>query len=335
MDILSDDATQAALTRRMSKHDGIATIYSAEGNVFNMMSGIYSNKVSDLTIYLKAHSGDYISIDRVKDNTHFSIPHPHLTMVIAAQPIILSRAVQNQEFRETGLCARFLYTIPVSKVGNRPFNTKQITNRVELNFSNLIQNFLDDRFNPSVKNAEEISLSPEAYKLFAGLYEEVEKKLNTEYEGFQDWAGKYCGAVGRIAGILCRAEKKGCHMKLCEENPLEVSEETMMAAIRLGEYFVEQARATFEVTGYDPVVKQCKYLLKRIAEKQWLTIDRRQIQNKCRTIGLDAVEKVQRVLDKLEEYGYIRGMDNEREKRVGAPHSRTYEVHPAVFGENE
>ena len=129
-----DDVTTEKLTAVLAYGGGKAAIVSAEGGIFDMLSGIYSKNVN-IDVMLKGHSGDSIRVDRIGRNSE-SIMNPALTVLLTVQPNVLSGMMQNGTFRGRGLTARFLYCMPKSIVGNRRYRTEPI---IDIGTYNLVQ----------------------------------------------------------------------------------------------------------------------------------------------------------------------------------------------------
>ena len=118
--LLADDATAEVLARLLASHDGRMGVLSAEGGSFDLMAGRYrSNKQSgNLDVYLKAHAGDTIRIDRVSRASDF-IERPAVTFGLLVQPEVVAGLASHSGFRGLGLLARFLYSLPPSLIGKR------------------------------------------------------------------------------------------------------------------------------------------------------------------------------------------------------------------------
>lgn len=76
-----DDVTSEKLASVLAENKGWAAIVSAEGDIFNILSGLYSRNVN-IDLFLKCHSGDTIRVDRVGRESE-SIIHSVLTMLLA------------------------------------------------------------------------------------------------------------------------------------------------------------------------------------------------------------------------------------------------------------
>lgn len=328
MQLYVDDVTPEKLISVLAEHDGIASVISAEGGIFDQLAGGMYSKAVNIDVFLKGHAGDTIRIDRIGRNSE-SVESPALTLLFAVQPNVLSGLMQNNTFRGRGLTARFLYTMPPTNVGSRKYHTEPIPKESEQQYYSLIGNLLDEDSNPTAKSPEIITLSDEADRMLEVFATELEPKLRTEYIDFSDWAGKLCGAIVRISGILCRAERNGCYAFLQESEPPVVDGVTMQRAIALGQYYTEHARAAYLLMGADPVVKQCKYVLKSIQNVGLTELSKRDIMRLCRSFK--KADELQPVLDRLCEYGYLAQKPSETKNSGSRPPSQSYLVNPAVF----
>ena len=318
-----DDITTEKLNSVLADGNGKAAIISAEGGIFDMLSGIYSKNVN-IDVMLKGYSGDSIRVDRVGRNSE-SIMNPALTILLTVQPNVLSEVMQNGTFRGRGLTARFLYCMPTSLVGRRRFHTTPIPQEASSSYERLIKNLLEDEQSAI---PEMITLSAEAEALLEAFSNEVEGKLKTEYADISDWAGKLVGGVLRIAGILCRASVMRCYDFLSVNDALIVSEEVMQNAITIGRYFAEHSKAAFSRMGVDEHMKQSKYVLSAIVKNGLVEFSRRDIMRLCRSFK--TAEELQTILNHLTEYGYIAPKSDDAKFVKGRPTGQIYLVNPCV-----
>lgn len=311
-----DDVTAEKLASVLAENHSKAAIVSAEGGIFDILNGIYTKNVN-IDVFLKGHSGDTIRVDRIGRASE-SILHPTLTMLLAVQPEVLNGLMTNGTFRGRGLTARFLYAMPKSSLGIRSFHTKPISETVKTEYTKLIRSMLE-------ADAEEdpIELSEEATAVLERLFQDTESRFHTDLVEIADWAGKYVGAVLRIAGLLHGAQHHGFL------DFTEVSGETMENAVRIGEYFLEHAKAAYFLMGADPVNKQSEYLLGAIQRGQITEFSRRDAMRMCRRFH--TVESLQPVLNRLCEYGYIAPKPMEPVLGVGRRPSEVYLTNPCLL----
>ena len=319
-----DDVTTEKLTSVLAEGNGKAAIVSAEGGIFDMLSGLYTKNVN-IDVMLKGHSGDSIRVDRIGRNSE-SIMNPALTVLLMVQPSVLSGLMQNGTFRGRGLTARFMYCMPKSIVGKRKYRTEPVPPEVENDYFVLINGLLEEKENDK---PELITLSAEADSLLEAYSNEVESKLKTEYADFADWAGKLVGAVLRIAGLLCRASALRFNVFDDEHAPLVVDETIMNKAIKIGRYFTEHTSAAFSLMGADMLVKQSEYVLDTICKNGLVEFSKRDIMRLCRTFK--TADSIQPVLNHLIDYGYLAIKSNDAAAIKGRPTGQVYLVNPYLY----
>lgn len=311
-----DDVTSEKLTSVLAENKGRAAVVSAEGGIFDIISGLYSRNVN-IDVFLKGHSGDTIRVDRIGRASE-SIIHPALTMVLAVQPEVLNGLMSNNTFRGRGLTARFLYAMPKSTVGSRSFSTKPIPEGVRARYQALIETILS-----SDNEQEPISLDDGAREVLEDLFNEIEGRLKGDLAEISDWAGKFVGAVLRISGIL--------HiMKYPKDSMFDsVDRETMENAVAIGRYFLAHAKAAYSLMGADTVNKDAQYLLSFIKRERLTEFSRRDAMRLCRSFK--TADSLQPVLNRLCEYGYIAVKLQEPPLGVGRRPSEIYLTNPAVL----
>ncbi len=274
--ILADDATPEALASLLSIHGGRMAAFSAEGGIFTMMAGKYSDSPS-LDVYLKAHAGDEIRVDR-KGRPSERVADPALTLGLAVQPAVLDALAEKPMLRGTGLLARFLYALPASRLGSRRVDAPPMSEAVRAAYGAAVRRLL---LLQDVKKPIVLKLSPEAYQCWREFAEWIEPQLaeDGEFDLIRDWAGKLAGATARISAIL------GILGILAINNHSEdlsisiyVQREAMERAITIGRYLVPHAMAAFSSMGASPRVQDAKQLLKSLRRKAWTSFSRRELQ---------------------------------------------------------
>lgn len=293
--LLADDASAEALTSLLAANNGKMAVISSEGGIFEILNGRYSQSVN-IDTFLKAHDGDLIIIDRKGRETEY-IKNPCLTVLLSVQPQVLNGLVSNEVFRGRGLTARFLYCIPESIIGDRIYDTEAIPDEYKTQYKNLCYSLLKI---PQEEKAKLLYLSDEAKKVFADFFYELEPRHRNDLENMADFSGKLHGTTLRIAGIL----------HLASNNLAEtlISRETMLNAIELGYYFLEHARAAYQLMGADEQLYDAKYLLKRIESMEQTEISKRDLFQICKGKfkKIDAMESAIQILIEME---YIREID--------------------------
>lgn len=246
-----DDITPEKLAGVLCDNNGKTAIISSEGGIFDILAGRYSDN-ANIETFLKAHSGDPIRVDR-QGRASENIDNPALTTLIFTQPAVIENMMSNSAFRGRGLCARFLYSVPVSKIGGRHFNSRPIPETTKEIYCKLVKTLLGfESETPRV-----IRLSEKATEIFQAFYEKTEQMLTDELSAIEDWAGKFRGAVLRIAGLLYIGEQVPLYSPMISGNPCELilHESFMQSAIIIGEYYLEHAKKAYQLMGSDEVTE--------------------------------------------------------------------------------
>ena len=297
--LVADDVTAEALTKLLAQNGGKMGVMSTEGGLFHTMAGAYSGNQANIDAFLKAYSGDFIQVDRVGRGGE-SITHPALTMLLMIQPQVLSEIMKNKEFGGRGLLARFLYSIPRSLVGSRSYNTPDIDSKAAGDYTHLVKSLLeiDGGSKPSI-----IRLTDGAHRVAEGFYYEIEKRIKGDLEDIEAWAGKCHGTTMRIAGVMhCCIHGERAAIEL-------VSEETMLAAVNIAFYFIDHAKAAFQMMGATESQREqdAKYIWKRLLSTGKTEISKRDLHKMCKNrSGLERAADMGEGLEELAERGYIR-----------------------------
>ena len=283
-----DDTTPEKLADMMDKQGGCLTVCSAEGGVFDAMHGRYE-KTGGFDVYLKAHAGDPIVVDRIGRGSNY-IQHPRLTMLLTIQPEVLTGLMGNAAFRGRGLCGRFLFAVCSSKVGSRKVSPPPIPEEVKANYRAFVRRAL------SGQSRGVIRLSPDANRLREAYQEYVEGLLGDRWEYMRDWGGKHVGAMIRIAALL------HCAQTIGDPTEEEIGPETVNAAMAIAEFLGAHAEAAYRVMCADDAVEDAKYLWRRIGGAD--EISKRDLFNMCKG-HFRSVENMEPAVQALISRGYL------------------------------
>ncbi len=312
--LVVDDITPEALGGVMADQGGSIAIISSEGGIFDIIGGRYS-KTPNLEVFLKGHSGDTFTVDRVSRGT-IHVENPALTMGLMVQPIVLHAIAEKRDFRGRGLLARFLFCRPVSKIGSRVVNSPPVPNDVELRYTVTLSRLAVDL----AKADTTLTLTPDARAAMVALEKRVEDALGPdgELDAIREWAGKYVGAVGRIAGLL----------HLAEYDPRQpVSPDTVAAAERLGDYYKASAINAFIEMITDDDTTNAMYLLERIRARGEREISERDMQRAAKRFK--TVAEMRPALKRLVANRYLIPLPA-AEPTAGRPASPRYRVAEAI-----
>ena len=204
------DITPEKLGQVMAENGERIALISDEGGLFDTLAGRYSNGIPNLDLILQAHAGTPVRVHR-GSRPDVVMNRPALTIALSPQPSVLHGLASQPGFRGRGLLARFLYTLPVSRLGYRTLTSQPIPPSVKNLYQDTITTLLkveptkdpSGQFIPHV-----LTLAPEAHAEWKEFQHAVEEKMRDggDYEHIRDWAGKLPGAAARLAGLLHCAE---------------------------------------------------------------------------------------------------------------------------------
>jgi replicative DNA helicase len=325
--LIADDATPEALTTLLADQGGRMAVLSAEGDLFDIMSGRYSRDgQANLGIFLKGHAGDLLLVDR-KGREPERIDNPALTIVVTIQPQVLLDIARRPVLRGRGLLARVLYSLPPDIVGFRRIDVDPVPDAVRENYHKQIHALalsLAEWTDPVL-----LMLTPEARKLLAEYQKEIEPRLKAnggDLAELRDWASKLAGATIRIAGLLHLAGNLTTGYK----EP--ITEDTISRAIRLGQYFTAHARTAFRQMAMDPLIGEAQALLAWIRRANAAEFSKRDLFRGVQSTGFQKAADLDEPLALLVEHGYVRLAEpSSTTKRGGRPSSPRYSINPEVM----
>lgn len=292
--LMADDATPEALVELMSRHNGRMALTSTEGGLFELMSGRYSDK-ANLDVYLKAWSGDAIRVDRIGRGASV-IANPTLTIGLTVQPDVIRALSDHPEFAGRGLTARFMFAVPLSKVGYRnlvdiPTTNDSIARRYDQHLLGLLRQERNDTLPITTE------IDDDACREFLGWRQGLEERRRPEadLEHLAEWTTKLESSVVRVAGLLALADE-------C----LSVAVSTMRHAIAIGNYWLSHAKIVHDLWGTDPVIAQARRLLKWAAQREIAEFSVRELHQALRRSDYTTVDETRPPLNLLTERGWIR-----------------------------
>ena len=319
--LIADDITPEALTSIMADNSGIITVISTEGGLFDIFNGKYSSNVVSIDTVLKAYTGDPIRVDR-KGREAESIDSPALTMLLSAQESVLEGMLTNDAFRGRGLLGRFLYCIPISMMGYRPFDTPAIDEGLSEDYEQILLDLFalpyPDGDMPLIK------LNGDAVAVYREFSEMIEKRLLTDLEDMSDWGGKCAGTALRIAGLLHCVENRTAPSKA------RVTERTMKRATKIVSYFLKHAQYAYSVMGADKTLHEAKYILRRLGTQSKEELTKSGLYHLCRNKIFKKADDMLPALELLIEYGYLKKRTY-HQATGGRPKGDSYLLNPLYF----
>ncbi len=344
--LLVDDVTPEVLVRLLAQHNGKMIAASAECDLLGLFAGRYSDKSgANLGVFLKAHPGDEIIVDRIGRPPE-RIPSPALSVMICGQPDALWKMLTDRTLKDRGMIGRFLYAIPPSPLGSRPIITPQIPPEVREAYRGMMSRLLQPHFVPpvppewddgkyvggtggTVDVSEDVILAftLEARDALLPFREQVERTMAEGgiFHHHPSWASKLSGAAARIAGILTVA---------ADPSRLTVGVEEAQAAVLIGRWAMEHARIAFQCSGNDPDVELAKRLLAWLERKRPKTFTRREAFQALKGGGgtVQKMADIRGALSVLVDHGHVVPADiPEHDGRaVTRGGAAVYLVHPEI-----
>lgn len=331
--LLVDDATPEQLATLLADQRGRIANLADEGAIFGHMRGRYSaNGDSNLEVYLKAHDGGTLRVDR-RGREEF-VERPSLTIGVTVQPSVLRALGENDEFTNRGLPARFLFSMPPSKVGHREVRPRQIPSAVAAEYEARLSSIARLHLPPTDPATGEpirmirLTLSTEADGLLHEWEEQVESLLGygRALNPIVGWGSKLVGQTIRIAGLLHIAE----HPELDDE--LEIGESAMVSAILIGDYLIGHMRAVHSMLGSNDVKDAADKVLTKLRHTRRRRFTRNEMFKSIRDSRITKANDLIEPFSLLEELGWIRRIDDGGSgPQGGRPKSPTYEAHPQLW----
>jgi hypothetical protein len=336
-----DDTTPENLAKLLARQGGRMLQASAEGTAFEIAKGRYS-ETANFDVHLKGHAGDALRVGRISRDTD-TVDRPALSVALAVQPDVINGLADQASMRGRGFLARFLYAVPVSRVGRRSVAPAAVPAAVRGAYQGTIKKLWEL---PGLTNDSRrpepywLRFSAEADRALRDFETWLEPQLaeGEELSYLAGWANKLAGAVVRIAGILHVADavsRDGDWLR-------PISQDTVERAICLGrDYFLPHALAAFGMMGADPRAELGNVVLeglkRQVAHVGYVgsappTFSRREIYHQHRR-RFKTVEDLDPILDLLVKHGWL--MPTGTGERGRGHRGPTFWLNPAVerFGE--
>lgn len=251
----SGDVTPETLTKLLSTH-GRLGVLSPEGDLFDIIAGRYSSR-PNLGVFLQGHKGERLQADSITREADLG-ETPALTIGVTLQPPVLTDLAQTPGARGRGLLARFLFSIPESTLGYRKIVVPPIPEKTSRAYRARLTasvHTLTDLPEPVTIKCSR--LADQAVIRLQGAIEPQLRPAGTLAD-IDDRAGKYVGAVARIAGLLHLGDRATGRWG----EPIEAA--TIERAIAIGKYYIAHALAVFGLLTSDTDSEKAQLVLEWI-----------------------------------------------------------------------
>ncbi|MFI0451219.1 DUF3987 domain-containing protein [Actinomadura sp. 6N118] len=326
-----NDATVEKVTSRLAEQAGRFAVLAPEGGkLFSIAGGRYSG-TPDIGVFLSGHAGEEMRIERMGRASE-RIDAATLTLGVCLQPGVLAGLGDTPEFRAQGLLGRLLISMPESLLGYRHSRPDPIPAHVTADYERTLTALVLSLRPLGEADAQPVTLTftPEAQDAVVALLDDIEPRLRPstgDLAHMTDWAGKYVGAVVRIAALL----HLGKHLRDGYARPIDLA--IFQAAAELGDYFITHAQTAYDAIGADPAVNHARTVIdwaRRTATTRFTTRDlmRGPLKGRVRKVAdLDPALRV------LETHGWARCVPSAPITSRGRPAAPSYELHPELFQE--
>jgi hypothetical protein len=252
---------------------------SAEGGLFGLAAGRYAEGDPNLDVFLKAHPGDELRVNRV-GRAPIRVHRPALTLGLTVQPEVIRDLAAKRGFRGTDFWRASSIPFPRAWLVEDKFHRRRCHGEVSAAYERLCTSLLellerrdaDGELVPVV-----VRLDREARATIDGFSAALEPRLGKggDLSSVADWASKLAGGIAHIAALLHFAGGN-CSPLVCtdEASPTSgycgnsgshqgstgvaqvfgtsIDGSTVRSAIAIGEYLLDHALAAFTLMGADP-----------------------------------------------------------------------------------
>ena len=318
-----DDATPEKLAVLMFEQGGRMGLFSAEGGVFEIVAGRYTDSQVNLDLMLKSHPGDYFRQDRI-GRAPVLIQRPALTLGLAVQPSVVAGLASRPELVTRGLFARFAYSFPRSLVGRRDQNPPAVPHDVRRGYEKLLASLLAG--DPKRDESGEIvptmlRLEPEALDAITSVARSLEPRLapGGDLEVIRDLAAKHMGLLVRIIALshLAAGNLGIVGISVLERQNLE----------SLSLYLLQHGRAAFALMGADENAAAAQRLLSWIRKEGLSTFSKRDAWQGCKG-SFKRADDLDKPLALLVEHEYLRELPKPVRTKAGRPASPEFVFSP-------
>lgn len=314
LQLFTDDCTSEMMIRLLKDNHGRMALISAEGGAFDNITGRYTKK-PNLDVWLKGICGDTIRVDRLNRDPDY-VRNPAISMIISAQPTVLSDIMQNGMLDGRGFLARLFYVNVAGASFSRAFRSSPISQELKDDYRKLIFSLLDIPSDQMIT----LHLTPEAVTRMDKLCNEMESDLRKYHRDMREWGSKFIGLALRIAGLLHVADG------LTDD----IGENHIGCAITIGRYAFQHAMYAYSVLGADETVEKAMHVVSKLRKGNIRVISRSDLYQKCRGHFFRDVKEMEPVLELLEQHGYV-WVDIPPYNGIGRPPAGTVYVNPIVL----
>jgi len=316
--LFSNDSTIERLKDDVYAQDGRFGLFSDEGGILDVVSGLYTGGHANIDLLLKGIDGGDMRVSRKGFSFDFN---PYLTIVLTVQPVILQNMAKQKSFTGKGLLERFLYVVPKSRLGTRIHNTSPVPVELERRYSDRLLALLDNHNIDEDHNPIKLILSIEAeqeWRTFQ-LYVEKELKPGGKLSHITGWGGKISGFALRIAGLLHIANSPVSVIST-------IPKETMNKALILAALLIDHALVAYDSMAVDKITVGAKKIYEWLVNtEERIVLSQSDITVQLKHYKYTSDDKKQ-IIAKLKEHNIIGEPQKASDNRT-----TLYSVNPLIY----
>ena len=322
MKLIVKDTTPEALARELATHGERIGVLDDEGSLFDVLSGLYSNGQTNISLFLEAYDGAPYSISR-STREDVVLNSPLLTLGLMVQPSHFDEAMSNKQFSGRGFIHRFLYSFPASKADTLLFESPDIPGTLKYKYTDLIERLLVLPC-PEASNIPNIKHTSGSKFLFKEYFDRLQegRKPGGRLETLTEWTAKQLSRALRIAGIfhLCKHGEKFASF--------DIEANTAKAAIKIAQWSEAHAfKALSEDGGESETVKTSKQILEKLKKLHKEEITKGELLSTMRN---QKANDLYLPLEMLADMKYIR-LEEVTSSSKGGRKRQIIKVNPLVF----
>lgn len=318
--LFANNVTPESLENLTYEQGGYFSIVSDEGGVLETLTGLYSNGRANIDLLLKGIDGGDVRISRKERSINMN---PYLTIVLCVQPRIREKMGSNPVLQGNGALERFLYVIPISKIGYRTLEANPMPEHIKSEYHRIITALLNIPHQQNDAGAHEpyvLNLSADALAVFKAFRQWLEPKRRPSGElyHYQGWASKIDGYALRIAGLMHVVEHG-----LAEKN---ISSATMNNALNIAHQLMSHARVAYTLMGLDDSVKHAKAIYDWLIDTKFPEVTRTDL-----TLAMKHRLKSAQInegIKELEERNMVQTIER---PSTGTKPTSVYRINPAIY----
>ena len=239
---LTNDITIEGLVQQLSQSAHGILIFVDELAGWVKSFAQYKRAGNDMENWLSLYSANTLKIDRKSGPTIY-IPRASCSILGGIQPGVFRRTLRDEHY-DAGLVARILLSKPPVK--QKTWTDDYLTDQSVESWDRIVRRLLELRTLDGENSFQlpVVRLSPEALELYKVFFNRRgEELMSIDHEALRSAYSKLEGGAARLALIIhCLRWAAG---ELDNESLLVMDQQSMIAGIRLSDWFLEESRRIY------------------------------------------------------------------------------------------